>query len=409
MLFRAEAVREKRRRISGAVILSQPLSLRALTGVFLLLTIAFLWFLVTFEFQRRESVRGFVTSSQGVVALRARNGGVLVRRFANTGDVVEKGAPLFEASTDIESSQGLTRRTQIETTGRRLAELDGQLDAVARRYSDRRAYLEKKRAGLESRLNELRDQITIEKEILALADDRLDQMRTLEAGQHVSASEVTQQRAATLESQARFADVRGRADAAANEIALLELELDALAEEQAKERSELEIRKYALVQMQLEQQAQSSYVVRAPVAGRISAFQGDTGQELSRSAPVVSVLPNDASLEAHLLAPSRAIGFLEVGARVNLLIDAYPYQKFGVQTGRVTSVSESAYRPGELNVPVAYRESVYKVVVALDREYVNAYGRRHLLQVDMTLTADLVIDRRSLLKWLFDPLVAARS
>ena len=44
---------------------------------------------------------------------------------------------------------------------------------------------------------------------------------------------------------------------------------------------------------------------------------------------------------------------------------------------------------------------------ALARERVDAYGAMMPLQPGMLLRAEVVIDRRSLLEWLFDPIFAA--
>ena len=54
---------------------------------------------------------------------------------------------------------------------------------------------------------------------------------------------------------------------------------------------------------------------------------------------------------------------------------------------------------------------MFRVRVTLEREDIAAYGEAIPLQPGMLLTADVVFDRRSLIRWLFDPLfaVAQRS
>jgi membrane fusion protein len=193
-----------------------------------------------------------------------------------------------------------------------------------------------------------------------------------------------------------------------SELELAEHERRSLPDKHSRELSDLAIARNTLLQNRYEQQGQARYVVRAPIPGRIGALQGTVGESLSSSAPVVSIVPENAALVANLLAPSRAIGFLTAHADVNLLIDAFPYQKFGVQRGRITEISESAYKPGELNVPVAYDESVHKIVVALQQSSVSAYGKQVPLQVDMTLTGELIVDRRSLFEWMFAPIYSVR-
>jgi membrane fusion protein len=45
----------------------------------------------------------------------------------------------------------------------------------------------------------------------------------------------------------------------------------------------------------------------------------------------------------------------------------------------------------------------------LEQQHVTAYGNEIKLRPDMSLKADIVIDRRSLIGWLFDPLLGARG
>lgn len=49
---------------------------------------------------------------------------------------------------------------------------------------------------------------------------------------------------------------------------------------------------------------------------------------------------------------------------------------------------------------------MFRVRVELSREEIQAYGEAIPLQPGMLLSADIVFDRRSLIRWLFDPLFA---
>ena len=72
----------------------------------------------------------------------------------------------------------------------------------------------------------------------------------------------------------------------------------------------------------------------------------EPGQAVQAGQPLVSLLPEGSVLQAQLLVPSRAIGFIEEGDRVLLRYQAYPYQKFGHHVGRVVRISRSALGPG---------------------------------------------------------------
>jgi len=59
----------------------------------------------------------------------------------------------------------------------------------------------------------------------------------------------------------------------------------------------------------------------------------------------MALLPKGSQLQAQLLAPSRAVGFIEPGDKVLLRYQAFPYQKFGHHAGKVVRVSRSAIVP----------------------------------------------------------------
>ena len=48
------------------------------------------------------------------------------------------------------------------------------------------------------------------------------------------------------------------------------------------------------------------------------------------------------------------------------------------------------------------------VIAALERPDIDAYGQKIPLQPQMLLRADVILERRSLLSWLLDPLLSAR-
>jgi membrane fusion protein len=119
------------------------------------------------------------------------------------------------------------------------------------------------------------------------------------------------------------------------------------------------------------------------------------------------IIPDGGKIEAELLTPSRAIGFIEPGQEVQLQLQAFPYQRFGLVHGRVKSISSTVMGPSEISIPgLAIQEPVFRVRVALVHEFIDAYGKIYPLQPGMLLSAEIVFDRRTLLQWLFDPLYA---
>jgi membrane fusion protein len=119
-------------------------------------------------------------------------------------------------------------------------------------------------------------------------------------------------------------------------------------------------------------------------------------------------LPEDAKLEAHLFAPSRSIGFVRSGQPVLLRYPAFPSQKFGSQHAHVVAVSRNALTAGDLGFtpPEGGREALYRIRASLDSQQILAYGKPEALQAGMLVEADILLDRRRLIEWIFDPLLS---
>jgi membrane fusion protein len=58
--------------------------------------------------------------------------------------------------------------------------------------------------------------------------------------------------------------------------------------------------------------------------------------------------------------------------------------------------------------PVKLDAPAYKVTAALDAATIAVHSRRVPLQPDMTLKADIILEKRPLYRWLLEPLYGAR-
>jgi membrane fusion protein len=156
-----------------------------------------------------------------------------------------------------------------------------------------------------------------------------------------------------------------------------------------------------------EAEAQQSVVVRAPIAGRVATLLAHAGMSASPERPLLAIIPIASELQAELLLPTHAAGFISEGQEVRLRYDAFPYQKFGLYRGRIMSVSRTVLNPEDQVGPVRLQVPAYRVVASLESQTVMAYGHEVLLQPGLTLRADVLRDRRRIIEWIFDPMIAA--
>ena len=126
---------------------------------------------------------------------------------------------------------------------------------------------------------------------------------------------------------------------------------------------------------------------------------------------MLKIVPQNATMQAELLAPSSAIGFIHQGERVLLRYSAFPYQKFGEYWGTVVSISRAALNPEEVEslrpgrrCPGKQTGPFYRVIVKPDSQFVKVYGEERMLPASMQVQAYALLDRRPLYQWILEPL-----
>jgi len=171
---------------------------------------------------------------------------------------------------------------------------------------------------------------------------------------------------------------------------------------------ELQREAQALAKESAENDSKHEVLIRAPQDGTVGSVLAEPGQSVAPDAALASLVPADTRLQAHLYAPSSALGFIRPEQAVRLRVAAFPHQKFGHQAGVVQQVSSTPLQAGELAaLPLATKpnEPMYRVTVTLERQNVMAYGHEQPLAAGMQLEADVLLERRRLIEWMFAPVL----
>lgn len=405
-LFRKEALAARERRLTGDVVLSRPLRSIVLVGCLAALAVLALCFLSFNSYARKVRVEGVLVPGSGVVDVPAPVAGQVQRLFVRQGDQVVAGMPLFEVLVDhtLGSRDGVSERL--------LASLQQQQGQVQQQLR-----LERQAAQQAER------DVEAEVRLIDASLARLGAMLDTE-GALLGMRRAAQARALNLEAQGLLA----RADLEAVQAQWLQQKRSR--DELELQRLQLQVRRHEVTQAQgaaslrhgqqlarlaaesavldqrmLQAAAEQQTRVRAPVAATVGHVALREGMAVGARQAVVSLLPSGVPLHAELQVPSTAIGFLKVGQAVQMRYDSFPYQKFGVQQGRVQELSRNAQLPADAQPAVP----VYRVRVALQAQGVLAYGEMQPLLPGMRLSADIIVDERSLLEWLLEPLYSLRG
>jgi len=414
MLFRPEALAGQQQTWLGHIQLLRPLSLRLLGITAITAVVGVCAFLSLAEYTRKSRVSGYLVPDRGVLRINAPQSATVLAREVAEGQQVKAGDVLFVLSLDSASqtvegiAQNLAARQQSlgQTAEQQQQLTQAQIHALALR-----------RAGLQRELVQLQSEAALHAERLALAREALARLDKLRSDQFISTAQVQTKREEILGLQAQAQGLERQRESLQRELQTaeaqaLELPLRALVQQ-----GEIARDLAALQQQGLETEGRRRLVLRSPSDGIVATLQAEPGQSVTAGTALVSVLPARTQMLAQLYAPSSAVGFLRAAQPVRLRYQAFPYQKFGQQSGKVVNVSRTPLSPAELaglNLPVALSrgassEPLYRITVSLDRQTVAAYGQEQALAAGMQLDADVLLERRTLIEWIFEPLLSLKN
>lgn len=420
-LFRAEVMAQRQTQWLGTVLLAPRTTHRVFTLVALLFTAATLALLAFGEYTRSARIAGWLQPQQGVVRVFSPRPGVVSSLHVSEGMRVSKGAPLLSLSDELQSAAlGATQAEVMRRLAERRDSLGDELGQQRRMLKQQDQAFGARLTGLRAELAQIESEIALQRSRVAIASRAEALYREQFQAGFIAELRLQQIESELLEQRARLGAMQRSALVAAREITGIEAERADLPLRQGRETAALTRSLSQLAQEHAEAEARREIVVAAPQEGIVTAVHAVLGARADPAAPLLVLVGQDATLEAHLYSPSRAVGFVRPGQRVLLRYQAYPYQRFGHYEGVVASVSRTALSPAELPSILAgvanpatasgggggAAEPVYRITVNLSSQAVMAYGAPVRLQPGMALEADVALERRRLYEWVLDPLYA---
>lgn len=400
-LFRREVIEARRRGWLGSISLAQPLRSWLLALAMAAAAIAIGAFLVVGEYTRRSRVVGQLVPDLGLSTVTAPATGIVDRIMPREGERVLAGAPLVLVAVPRATQGGIDAHGSIaEGIERRRASLQATTESQLALLDAREHGLRRQLEAMRGEAARLREQIDSRARQVGLARETLARYRDLHGRHYLSDAQVAQQQQAVLELVSALEESQRQASTLQRERAGIEQALDEIPAQRATQAAASAGKQASLDRERVENAASGELLVEAPVAGLVASRLVEPGQAVQAGQPLLSLLPAGSRLQAQLLVPSRAVGFIAPGDRVLLRYQAFPYQKFGHHEGVVRRVSRSA-------VPTAAgqgSEPYYRVLVDIGRQSITAYGRQEPLRPGMLLEADIMGEHRKLYEWALEPL-----
>jgi HlyD family secretion protein/hemolysin D len=159
--------------------------------------------------------------------------------------------------------------------------------------------------------------------------------------------------------------------------------------------------------------------LRSPIDGTVQQMHVvSVGSVVTPAQQMLSVVPDDDRIEVEAVLENRDIGFVVVGQKVELKVDAFPFTRYGLLAGKVTSMDRDAeaapvgqgavqgpQRPADETENVESSERLrYTVHIALDADTMVVDGRQAALVPGMSVKAEIMTGTRRIVDFLLAPL-----
>jgi membrane fusion protein len=406
-LFRREALEHPAGRLHGDIRLGLPFSWQVIGYVLFSALLVAAAFLVAAPYARTEVVRGSVVLDRGIASIMTTRPGVIAALRVTEGQPVDAGTSLAVIrAEETLAAGGSAPQKVLKAVEAQDAGLARQSQETATAAEAEQARLGARMAGLTQQLASLGRQIQGQRDLVASGVRELDVIQDVVRKGFISRREVILREETVLTRRQQLNQLLQARSAKQADLAEARRSVaEARAQAEAQIANLLSSRA-ALGQRRAEAQAAQGYVLTSPVTGTVTALTARRGQAVGSDEPLMMIVPAGTVPKVELHVPTRAAGFLRRGQEIRLAVDAFPYERFGTVGARISEISITTVAREDQEGKAA---PVYLVTAEIPRPWVWAFGRRQELVSGMTLTARIVTERQSLLRWLFEPVLAVRG
>jgi membrane fusion protein len=409
-VFRAAAVSFRTGVRGGSTRISQPLSTVVLTALIAAIAGVLIVFVVRGEYARKESVAGYLEPARGVVRIYPQRGGVVSDMLVRDGQTVARDDLLFKVAVPQTMADGDDAdRTLLTNFARERAALAEALTRERERAESARRSHDARTTTFIRELAELAELQDLQLQQRRLADTQLDALRRLYERGALPALQWLNVESQHLATQEKLQTTRELMSRTQGDLTALDGAAAASRYESADRIATLNAQLLALDRSRVEVESRRHFAVRAPIAGRVMAVQQKVGASALPAQVVLTIVPDHSPLVGRLLIPTRAIGFVRPGQRIALRFDAFPYQHFGTHPGTLENVAASVLFDGDSFGPLQVSQPAYPATVVIPKQTIAADGHDVPLQSGMLLQADIILERRTILEWLMQPLLTLRG
>lgn len=139
--------------------------------------------------------------------------------------------------------------------------------------------------------------------------------------------------------------------------------------------------------------------IYSPIDGKVNKisinnFSGFVGP----GTEIMTIVPENAVLEAEIYIENKDIGFISIGQEVEIKLDTFPFQDYGMLKGTVRMISPDTVSKDNNET------FMYKAYVTLVTTNLKVNGKEQFAKSGMTLTGEIKTGKRRIIDFILSPI-----
>jgi membrane fusion protein len=408
-LFRREVFDAKKNTWLGDIVLVRPTSFLAITMFISIIGLALLVYLFWGEYTRKARAVGYVVPDEGVLKIIPQQAGLVAQLFVTEGQAVEGGDVLVVLNAERSGASGEVQAQISQQIATRKQLLLQDRNKIIALYEQQLRSLVTRMESVQGEIQQIDRSIELLKQRARISDEMLARQRQLKAERFISDLALQLREQEWLSEMFTLEGVKRNRISMSRDFANLTAERSSLPVRHERDISVIDQNLSALEQERIEADSRREIRITAPKAGTVTALTTSLGKFSLAGQPLMSIIPKGAIMHIDSYIPARAAGFIREGSRTLIQYHAFPYQKFGTHEGTVTRIARTALSASELPFPAPQGELYYVARIRLGKQTVTAYGLEQPLQSGMLADASILLERRTLFEWVFEPLYSIKG
>ena len=379
------------------------------------------------EVDQVVTARGRLVSTEPTIVIQPIETAQIEALNATVGQVVKKGevlatldptfigADLSQVKDRFKSLQAQVDRLEAEKNGQRYIGSKNEHDSLQRGLESDRFIVYKSRIQrLDEDISRITSSIASNSQEVIGLENRVRSLKEIEVMNEQLFEKQFQSKRALLESKDKRLEVerelvssKNKSNELTRELAGLQADRQAYINEYKQKIVEELIstrRERDSLQEQLVKAERRSKLISilAPVDGVVfDVAKLSKGSVIREAEPLITLVTLGSKLEAEVKIDASEISNITTGKQVKIKIDAFPFQKYGILEGELVKLSQDAFNASQDN----QKNNYYIARVRFD----GSQLKKAVLMPGMSLTSEILIEKRDVLSYLIYPLLKVKS